>query len=441
MARPKKSAALDLSQSIELTAGAIERLTCPPDKQQVFLRDSKAPGLRVRVTGAGAKSYVFERKLNRQTIRRTIGDVRAWSIEQARTEARNLAVLLDTGQDPREIERQQQADREAAKAIATQAAQFTLAHLLEDYIEHQQALGRTSSKDARSIFALHVISPWPKVARLPANQVTGEQVADMMRRVTELGHARTANKLRSYVKAAFAVAKAAKSKASIPVRFKGYGISSNPADDTTADESANRADKNPLTLEELRSYWHSIESLDSIRGAVLRLHLLTGGQRIEQLVKLQTKDIGPDSITLFDGKGRPGKPPRPNSVPLTPKAAAALALLNPSGQFALSTDGGITHIAATTLSEWAKQSPHGIENFTAKRIRSGVETALAAARVSSDVRGRLQSHGIAGVQARHYDGHDYLPDKREALNTLMRLLDEPESAKVVQFRAASAVHA
>lgn len=121
--------------------------------------------------------------------------------------------------------------------------------------------------------------------------------------------------------------------------------------------------------------------------------------------------------------------------PLTPKAVAALALLSPSGQFALSTDGGITHIAATTLSEWAKQSPHGIENFTAKRIRSGVETALAAVRVSSDVRGRLQSHGIAGVQARHYDGHDYLSDKREALNTLVRLLDEPESAKVVQFRA------
>jgi hypothetical protein len=78
------------------------------------MRDSEAPSLRVRVTAAGAKSFVYEAKLNRQTIRRTIGDVKLWSIEQARTEARRLAVTLDSGQDPRELERQQQAEKAAA---------------------------------------------------------------------------------------------------------------------------------------------------------------------------------------------------------------------------------------------------------------------------------------------------------------------------------------
>ena len=101
MARPKKTDAPDLSEAQELTAGLIERLTCRTDiKAQAFLRDSKAPGLRVRVTNTGTKSFVFEAKLNRQTIRRTIGDVRAWSIEQARQEARRLAVVLDGGQRP-----------------------------------------------------------------------------------------------------------------------------------------------------------------------------------------------------------------------------------------------------------------------------------------------------------------------------------------------------
>lgn len=37
-----------------------------------------------------AKSFVFEAKLNRDTIRRTIGDVRAWNIEKARKEANCL---------------------------------------------------------------------------------------------------------------------------------------------------------------------------------------------------------------------------------------------------------------------------------------------------------------------------------------------------------------
>ncbi|MDP2368813.1 tyrosine-type recombinase/integrase [Rhodoferax sp.] len=125
MARPKKSDAPDLGEAQDLTAGLIERLTCPAGKTQVFLRDTKAPGLRVRATAAsvknpkGLKAFVYEAKLNRQTIRRTIGDVRVWDIEAARTEARRLAVVVRSdGDDPRELERQQDADKAAAIAAA-----------------------------------------------------------------------------------------------------------------------------------------------------------------------------------------------------------------------------------------------------------------------------------------------------------------------------------
>jgi integrase len=145
MARPKKTDAPDTTQAIELTAGAIDRLTCRTDtKAQAFLRDSKAPGLRVRVTNTGAKSFVFEAKLNRQTIRRTIGDVKSWSIEQARTEARKLAVMLDNGTDPRELERQHLAEREAEKqrlqdATREAAAQaLTVGEVWAAYLEERR---------------------------------------------------------------------------------------------------------------------------------------------------------------------------------------------------------------------------------------------------------------------------------------------------------------
>lgn len=124
MARPKKSDAPDLTQRVNLTAGVIERLSCRTDqKAQAFLRDSEAPGLRVRVTNTGTKSFVFEAKLKRKTIRRTIGDVRAWTIEAARAEARRLAVLLDSGTDPRELDRQREAERSARVAAAEAAAE------------------------------------------------------------------------------------------------------------------------------------------------------------------------------------------------------------------------------------------------------------------------------------------------------------------------------
>ncbi|MBT1537706.1 integrase arm-type DNA-binding domain-containing protein [Ralstonia solanacearum] len=101
MARPKKDQAPDLSQRVTLTVGHIERLKCPDGKDQAFLRDSEAPSLRVRVTAAGAKSFVFEAKLRSQTIRTTIGAVQSWSIEAARAEARRLSVTVDCGIDPR----------------------------------------------------------------------------------------------------------------------------------------------------------------------------------------------------------------------------------------------------------------------------------------------------------------------------------------------------
>ena len=103
MARPRKTDAPDLTKPCDLTAGAIERLTCPPGKAQAFLRDASGNGLRVRVTPNGAKSYVFEQSLKNKTIRRTIGSVETWTIEKARAEAVKLAVGAGTGAVTRKV--------------------------------------------------------------------------------------------------------------------------------------------------------------------------------------------------------------------------------------------------------------------------------------------------------------------------------------------------
>ncbi len=69
MARRKAGAPIDLTAAHSLTAGLIADLTCPAGKQQAFLRDADCKGLRVRVTEAGAKSFVFESKVNGKTLR------------------------------------------------------------------------------------------------------------------------------------------------------------------------------------------------------------------------------------------------------------------------------------------------------------------------------------------------------------------------------------
>ena len=55
----------------------------------------------MRVTANGARSYVFERRLHGRTVRVTIGSVEDWKLGAARSRARELAVTVDKGCDPR----------------------------------------------------------------------------------------------------------------------------------------------------------------------------------------------------------------------------------------------------------------------------------------------------------------------------------------------------
>jgi DNA replication protein DnaC len=57
--------------------------------------------------------------------------------------------------------------------------------------------------------------------------------------------------------------------------------------------------------------------------------------------------------------------------------------------------------------------------------RRTLETLLAAQGVSMEVRAQLQSHGLGGVQNRHYNRHNYMAEKRQALIVLERLLVGP----------------
>ena len=439
------------ASKVTTTHGAtIKALAVGPFK--TLTKIAPAGALQVRKGVTGAASFYWRYSFGSHTERVLIGDYdssappksleptnKGYSvmaaIEAAKTLAQEHKKNIADGGRPALLQAKAKAKAEAAEA-KERAKEFTLKSLLTQYCDLLESLGRRSHKDARSIFKLHVMEAWPKLAASPANEISPEQVANMMRKCIEAGKGRTANKLRSYMQAAYKTAKASRTKPSIPVAFTTFNITSNPAADTEPDQSQNKADKNPLTLLELRKYWNTIKQMEGFKGSILRLHLLTGGQRIEQLVNLRTADTSESAILIYDGKGRPGKPPRPHYVPLIAPALIALMECQPQGEFALSTDKGITHVAATTFSAWAKEAPHKIEEFNAKRLRSSVETELARAKVSVSDRGRLQSHGISGVQSTNYDAYDYLDEKRHSLDTLWRILEAPESSKIVHLRSA-----
>jgi len=117
------------------TASVVRGFQCPRDKQQAIYWDAKQPGLGLRVTKAGAKSYIFETRINGRTMRTTIGSPEAWPLNTqwrihsasgeriehqrgAREEAARLKTLTDQGSDPRELERKQREEAEAARIRA-----------------------------------------------------------------------------------------------------------------------------------------------------------------------------------------------------------------------------------------------------------------------------------------------------------------------------------
>jgi integrase len=94
---------------------------------QTVYWDGKAPGLGLRVTPAGAKAFIFETKLNGQTIRMTIGDSRTWGIGTAQKEAARLKTMTDQGIDPRQVIAEAIAAKEAkAAALVLQEARETV---------------------------------------------------------------------------------------------------------------------------------------------------------------------------------------------------------------------------------------------------------------------------------------------------------------------------
>lgn len=123
----------ETTSRVRLTAGRVDAFMCPPGKGQAFLWDTDAPALAVRATPTGRKTYAFESRLHGRTLRLTIGDCKAWPLAGARAEATRLTLLVDSGQDPREVKRQQETAH-AARQAAAAAQAITVGEVWASYI-------------------------------------------------------------------------------------------------------------------------------------------------------------------------------------------------------------------------------------------------------------------------------------------------------------------
>lgn len=326
--------------------------------------------------------------------------------------------------------REENTQRKAGRAEKARLSTMTLKGLCDAYADLLVTRGKIDARDARGTLT-RLLASNPTLAAKPARDVSIDDLVIAIRKIHEAGKKREHGKARAYLHAAYKVALTARSNPTIPAAFVAFDVQYNPVS-AIATTPVNSA-KAELKADDMRQLWQVAQSTPGMKGALMQLHILTGGQRIEQLLRLKREDVHDDYIVLHDPKGRRSAPRR-HIVPLLQEAQAALAVFT-SAPYVFSTDGGKTCISSTTYLCWSKGAVgDAIAEFAPKRLRSGVETALASVGVSLDTRAQLQSHGLGGVQARHYDGYEYLAEKRAALQSLLDLLNNRPADNVTPIR-------
>lgn len=357
-----------------LTAGRVEGFTCPPGKSQAFLWDSDAPGLLLRVTPTGRKTYAFEGRLRGQTIRRTIGEVKAWGIEQARVEARRLAVALDAGTDPREVEREQVAQRAAEQV--TQAADalaggLTVGEAWDVYlIERRPLWGDLHYRDHLDKARLGGEQSKRRGAKKGAKTTPGPLAPLMRLKLGELDSATverwavTEGKTRpASARLAWRLLTVFLTWCSAHPQYAAILPAQNPAKSKKAREALGRpgVKSDVLTREQLPAWFEQVRQLQNpVIAAYLQILLLTGA-RPGEVLGLRWEDVN----TKWKGINIRDKIEGTREIPLTPYIAQLLAALPRRNEWIFSSartlrmDSHNLHRRQVKAASKGKEAPSG----------------------------------------------------------------------------------
>ena len=437
--------------AIPRTHGGLQLYVHPKGTPRWYYRYSKADDTKPREP-IGA--HTFEKGDGKSTF--TLPQARARVAELATLylapESRDVRAYLKR-EEQRKADEAEAAKRAQGAALAAEAeaGQYTLTGLLNAYVGHLAKQGKPSARDARNMFANHVTAAHPTLAAMPARAITSKDIVALLRPLTEAGKGRTAAKMRAYMRAAFALAARAELDSAVPSAFLRFDVEANPVQPTAALAQFNRARERTLSEPELRAYWAAIKAAPDSPGRDAQMvGLLLGGQRPAQLLRATVADVDlhANTLRLHDAKGRRAQP-RVHTLPI-PAAALPVVkrcldraatqksawLFSLQGRAPLATETLSDHcnaIAAALLAQ-PKAARVVREPFQLRDIRRTCETALARLGISRDVRAQIQSHGLGGVQARHYDRHDYMPEKAAALAAWAKFLETAPAGNVRQLR-------
>jgi len=416
-----------------LTAAAVGKLVAPATGR-VEIFDAIMPGLVLRVTANGQKTFVVRGRIKGQPqpIRFSIGDARVMKLVEARQAASDALRVMRAGNDP----------REARKAPAGDGLTFD--QLIDEWDTlHLSQRRPRYAEEAKRALRKHL----SQLLSRPAAKIAKSDVVNALDKIVLTGRAGAARHVLAYGRACFGWAE------------KRGKVPSNPFDWLPMSSATGQRER-VLSDREIAEIWEAAGRLSYPFGPFFKLAMLTL-QRRNEVAGMRWSEIDLEN-QLWRIPGSRMKNGKPHDVHLSKPARAILHELprfegsnlvfttgrrrkaNGDGPAPISGFSQARRYLDAKVNEARKARGDGpIPDWWLHDFRRTGVTKLAELGFDSIVADKLLAHqptklsGVAGV----YQRHEFLPERAKALDAWAAYItgNHRKGANVIPIRVR-AVH-
>ncbi len=391
----------DTTNKTRLTNPRVAAFAPPPGKREATLWDTDAAGLGVRAQGE-RKTFVFMSRLSGKLIKITLGTMEAWTLEDARKEARRLQALIATGTDPRE-ERRRTMEAEQRTRKARERAAVAFREAWGTYIEdrrgdwserhlkdHNEAMSQPGLPRKRSRKKTVAGPLWPlrdvKLSDLNPELIRGLLAKESKKRPTMT--ARAYRLLRAFLKWA-------EQHPDYSDIFRADDLLKS-ASRHVKKSSKPRSDV--LQVEQLRAWFASVAQIGNPAiGAYLQVLLITGARPGEiRALKWEDVDLQWKTLRIRD------KAEGERLIPLTPYVGTLLAALPRRNQWVFTSGRNNAPLAPPSKQHKHALEAAGLPHVTLHGLRRTFASVTEWVEVPAGVVAQIMGHKPSATAEKHY---------------------------------------
>jgi integrase len=378
------------------------------------LGDHTDPGcqglqLRVRAKARGtSRTWLYRYRWRGEWVRLTIGHYPATKLVEARELANGLRKQLDGGIDPRRALPKRNPKSAPLPVSASVTDRHSVDYLVSEFVERHLRPTRKKPEYAERALSVEVVPAWKG---RDARTIKPGEVIELLDGIVDRGARVMANRVAGLLGQLF--------KFGIHRRI----VDASPVQLLYRPGGKEKPRNRVLSDDELTVF---LEHLDDVcrsprTASALRVLLLTG-QRRGELAAARWANVDLTGAT-WTIPAEDTKTDVEHIVPLSDSAVVEFETLKKiagKSRFVMASSEGdapaapklITRSVARCLPTWKKL---GVKAFTPHDLRRTCRTGLARLKITPHVAERVLNHAQPGI-AGTYDVHDYLEEKRDALD-------------------------